>query len=382
MKLLILGCGSRICGILDELLKWDDTLEVSGIVDPDNEGALRRLSVVYRKPAPPFFGSPGEAIEATGPDGVLIGTRCDLHTELALQAMAYNIPMFLEKPVSVTKEQTLMLNEASKSYRSQAVCSFPLRVSPIVQAVKEIMASGKLGTVEHVQAVNNVPYGTVYYHDWYRDESITHGLWLQKATHDFDYIIDILGAPPVTVCAMGSKQIFKGDKPAGLKCADCDENKTCPESPYILINEKYESVTGEYCCFAKDTGNQDSGSAILRFPSGMHAVYSQNFFARKAAATRGARLLGYKGTLEFDWYTNEIKVMSHFLPKVEKHIFDSSAMSHFGGDQILARNFLDVCRGKPSLSPLSAGIISAWTCLHADESDRTGMFREISLITS
>ena len=30
--------------------------------------------------------------------------------------------------------------------------------------------------------------------------------------------------------AMKSKQIFKGDKPAGLKCKDCDERTTCLES--------------------------------------------------------------------------------------------------------------------------------------------------------
>ena len=39
---------------------------------------------------------------------------------------------------------------------------------------------------------------------------------------------------------------------------------------------------------------------IVRYESGMHAVYSQNFFARKKAARRGARLYGYLGTLEYD----------------------------------------------------------------------------------
>ena len=363
--------------MLSEIFLCNDTHIIAGVVDPDREGARLRLSGVYKEDEPPFFDSVDEALDTVQPDGVLVGTRCDRHTEIALSVMAHNIPMFLEKPVSITKEQARRLGEAIKTYRAQAVCSFPLRVSPIAQAVKEIVASGKLGTIEHIQAVNNVPYGGVYYHGWYRDTSVTNGLWLQKATHDFDYIMDILGLTPVSVCAMSSKQIFKGDRPAGLKCADCADNRTCPESPYILTHEKYESVQGEYCCFAEDTGNQDSGSAILRFPTGMHAVYSQNFFARKEAASRGARLLGYKGTLEFDWYTNEIKVMSHVLPKVERHNFDSAAMSHFGGDRILAQNFLQVCDGGQSISPLSAGILSAWVCLHADESDRNEKFCEI-----
>jgi len=377
MKFVIIGCGARINGLLDEIFKYDNTHVVAGIVDPDKESVLSRLSRFCDRKEPPFFNSVEEALDSVSPDGVIIGTRCNYHTEIAVRVMARNIPMFLEKPVSVTKEQALELNSALKTYRAQAVCSFPLRVSPVAQAVKDVIASGKLGTIEHIQAVNNVPYGGVYYHGWYRDESVTKGLWLQKATHDFDYIIDMLGCAPNTVCAMGSKQIYKGDKQAGLKCSDCAENRTCPESPHVLTKEKYEEITGEYCCFAKDTGNQDSGSAILRFPSGMHAVYSQNFFARKEAAKRGARLLGYKGTLEFDWYTNEIKFMSHVLPKVERQTFDSSAMNHFGGDRVLVRNFLEVCGGGDSVSPLSAGIISAWVCLHADESDRTGAFCDI-----
>lgn len=48
------------------------------------------------------------------------------------------------------------------------VVSFPLRVTPLVKLAKEIVQSGKLGSIKHVQAVNNVPYGGVYYHSWYR----------------------------------------------------------------------------------------------------------------------------------------------------------------------------------------------------------------------
>ena len=58
-----------------------------------------------------------------------------------------------------------------------------------------------------------------------------------------------------------------------------------------------------------DTGNEDSGSAIVRYQSGMHVNYSQNFFARRAAQARGATLLGYKGTLQFDFYTGELRVI-------------------------------------------------------------------------
>lgn len=74
---------------------------------------------------------------------------------------------------------------------------------------------------------------------------------------------------------------------------------------------KIDSNHGYQCCYATDTGNHDSASVLLRFENGAHASYSQNFYARKGAAARGARLIGYKGTLEFDWYTDELKVFMH-----------------------------------------------------------------------
>ena len=60
--------------------------------------------------------------------------------------------------------------------------------------------------------------------------------------------------------------------------------------------------------------NEDSSSALLEFASGAHGVYTQVFYARRDAATRGATISGYRGTLSFDWYTNELKRVRHHAP--------------------------------------------------------------------
>ena len=111
----------------------------------------------------------------------------------------------------------------------------------------------------------------------------------------------------------------------------------------------------------------------------MHACYTQNFFSRKAAGTRGARFVGYKGTITFDWYTDELKVFMHHTTCTETHRFSSGAMSHGGGDVVLAHNFLKIIKdGAPSVSPLSAGILSVLMCLKAKESALTHTFQEIT----
>lgn len=279
-------------------------------------------------------------------------------------------------------EYLSLLNAAFHQHPSKVVVSFPLRVTLHTNLVKEIIESGKIGTVEHVQTVNKVSYGSVYFHHWYRNEDAIKGLFLQKATYDFDYINHMVGIKPVRVSAMTSKQIFKGNKPANLQCKDCDEQETCPESLQNLRRASEDSH-GAYCSFAVDTGNEDSGSALIEYETGMHLSYSQNFFVRKKANSRGARIMGYKGTVEFDWATGDVRVFMHHTPRVETYQFDpiATADGHSGGVDTLIENFIDMMKGKdvPSIAPLDAGIMSVLMCLKARESAQTGTFQQISL---
>src|SRR5205823_845206 len=122
-------------------------------------------------------------------DGVMVGTRCTLHTPYAVAVLARGLPLFLEKPIATSWEQAAQLRAAAERTKSPVVVSFPLRVSAMCELAKQIVDSGVLGPVGQVQAVNNVPaYAAGYYHGWMRDETETGGLWLQKATHDFDYL--------------------------------------------------------------------------------------------------------------------------------------------------------------------------------------------------
>lgn len=72
-----------------------------------------------------------------------------------------------------------------------------------------------------------------------------------------------------------------------------------------------------------------------------------------------------------------LKVFMHHSPVAESYRFDSKAMSHFGGDTVLAYNFINVMRGSAESSTLNAGMLSAYMCLMAKESAETGRFMEI-----
>lgn len=377
----VIGYGGRIRGIINGLRCLDVPFEIAAITDPKGEELKAQHEDLA---ATALYTDADEMLDAEQLDGALIGTRCSLHAPMACRVAQRNLPLFLEKPVATSLEQVRALHAAFEGVTSQVVVSFPLRLTPLVQVAKEVIDSGRLGTIEHVQAWNNVPYGDCYYGAWYRDYEETGGLFLQKATHDFDYISYLLDRQPAWVCAMNSQRVYGGDKPWDLHCDECDEGESCMESPFNLHFRRGKTPkvqpSGKMCMFSEGIRNEDSGNAILEFEGGVQASYSQNFFARNGAGARGARLFGYHGMVEFDWYTNQVKVVEHHSPRVDTISFDASSLSHGGGDAQLCYDFLQIAQGKgDSRSPISAGIISALTCLRARESARERKFCQVTL---
>ena len=218
--------------------------------------------------------------------------------------------------------KALALEGAFADSKCQVVVSFPLRVSPLCRLAREYVEAGAVGNPVHIAALNYVPYGTTYWEAPYRDYQITGGLFLQKATHDFDYMAYLMGEPIVRVAAMGTYgKVFGGNKPAGLSCDACEETAVCLESP---LNRKRNHSGGRQnahpCLYSVDCGeagkdlNEDCSSAVVQFASGAHGVYTQVFYARRDAGQRGATVSGYMGTVSFDWYTNELKRVRHHRP--------------------------------------------------------------------
>jgi predicted dehydrogenase len=386
-RLGVIGYGARIRHMLATIDRFNTGAMVVAAVDPA-ESSLR-VRFPEKLEGVTFYDSAEAMLDNADLDGVLIGTNCLYHTPYAISVLKRGLPLFLEKPVAIDERQVADLHAASLETTSEVVVSFPLRLSELCVMAKEIIESEVIGTVENVQAVNNVPfYGSNYYHGWMRNEALTGGLWLQKATHDFDYLTWLVGKPPVRMVAVESKTVFTGDMPAGLYCMECPKQYECPESQYNLfykqgiladMREAEGFWDGRWqCSFAVDTGNHDAATAILQYESGAHLTYTQMFYARRGAAKRGATFTGYKGTVSFDWYTDEVVVHHHHSGRVERHRMETgSTGGHHGGDERLAHDFLAILNGTgPSRATLHDGILSAQLCLMAKRSCQTSQFQE------
>ena len=381
LRIGVVGHGLRVGGFLRSTMNTlEPDFRIVGVVDPDEKRA-RGLMRDCDKADAKFYPTIDEMIRQAKPDGIFVGTRCNLHTPIAVELAKYDIPIFLEKPVAVSMEQALALQDAFAKSKAPVVVSFPLRVTPLCARAIEMVRNGAVGEVMHITGLNYVSYGTVYYEFGYRNYEVTQGLFLQKATHDFDYIMELANSPIKRISANWIRgRIFGGDKPEDLMCSQCPEAHQCPESPQNRIRNDAGGVLEDHLCvFSKACGNlkdginEEASNSIFEFESGAIGTYAQLVFVRREGC-RGAIVAGPKGKLSFDWKNDDgIHYVEHHRPyQTTITLCKGGTMAHSGGDIELGRNFIDVIRyGAKSCSPIQAGLRSVFTCLAAREAAQT-----------
>lgn len=362
MKLAVIGMGGRMSHLVtNQFFKLLPKTRLVGVIDP-NEKTVREKFPAEALASTTFCKTVSELVKKTKPDAIAIGTRCNLHATYAIEVLKLGIPLYLEKPVAVSMKQAMDLEMAMEKSRVETVVSFPLRLSPLSMHARHLIEKGAIGEPEHVLGVNYVSYGSVYFDSWYRDYKTTQGLFVQKATHDLDYLMYLAGSPIVRVAAMISRgRVYKD---SSLKKGKRDQSA-------LFYDNIGTPATGM---------NEDSSSTLLEFANGAQGLYTQVFFSRRDAAVRGATISGRLGTISFDWYKSQVKYVRHYEPLTDVSTLEAG-VDHFGGDQVLVQNFIDVVtHGAKSLSPLSAGLESVYACLAARQSALGGRFQNVRQI--
>lgn len=378
MRIAVIGLGARIRSLLGAMQQYGFDVELVAVADINCGVVEQNWKENPLIPGAPRFYTDARQMlmRENALDMVMVGTVCSEHARYGAMIMEAGYPLFMEKPLAITSEDLDFLRETMVRTKATGITSLTLRFTPIAQKAKQIVDSGILGIITQVQAVNNVPYGANYYHAWYRFEEMTGGLFLQKGIHDMDCLNYIINDWPVEVLAMTSKQYYKGDKAEKKLCKECEDWYTCAESPWVKQNIVGDTrgSRGEMCCFARDTGNEDSGSVLMRYENGMHAVYTQNFVAKRGAALRGIRVIGSNATLWMELFSEEIRVWKHGDKSEEIMRFGENLQSFFGGDTGLIRNLYFTYTGQEApIATLEDGIRATRLALMAKQAAELGI---------
>ncbi|MEY4123263.1 MAG: hypothetical protein RLZZ457_2101 [Pseudomonadota bacterium] len=115
---------------------------LSAIVDPSPSAAA-----VAAAQGVPLYISLDELLAQDKPDGIILATPNALHVTQALQCMAAGVPLLLEKPIATTVQEAQDLVEHVEAMGAPVLIGHHRAHSAIMAQAKQVVDSGRLGTL-------------------------------------------------------------------------------------------------------------------------------------------------------------------------------------------------------------------------------------------
>jgi len=114
--------------------------ELSAIVDPSPAAAA-----VAQQAGVPLYASLDELLAKDRPDGVVLATPNALHVPQAMQCIAAQVPVLLEKPIATKVAEGQLLVDAVDQTGAKVLIGHHRAHSPIMAKARQVVESGQLG---------------------------------------------------------------------------------------------------------------------------------------------------------------------------------------------------------------------------------------------
>ncbi|MFN8377558.1 MAG: Gfo/Idh/MocA family oxidoreductase [Anaerolineae bacterium] len=130
-------------------LKHSPGVELIGIADDDTERASRFAASHHVQ----AYGSVAELL-TDQPDGVVICSENSRHAPLVRAAAEAGVHILCEKPLATTLEDAREMVDACARAGAHLMTAFPMRFSPPIRQVKDLLDAGSLGRVYGINGTN------------------------------------------------------------------------------------------------------------------------------------------------------------------------------------------------------------------------------------
>jgi predicted dehydrogenase len=152
---------------------------------------LARMSARY--PTVQAYGDFSDLIASSDVDLVVIATPVSTHFQLALAALRAGKHVLVEKPMTSSSEEAMILIEEAAKRRLMLAVDHTFVYTAAVQRIRDIVQKGELGEVYYYDSVR-VNLG-LFQHD-------VNVIW-DLAVHDLSIMDYVTGAVPTAVAATG-----------------------------------------------------------------------------------------------------------------------------------------------------------------------------------
>jgi predicted dehydrogenase len=89
-------------------------------------------------------------IEEQKPDALLVVSMDCTHVEYIVRGLEKGLDVICEKPMTTNTADALRVMEAEKKSKAKVICTFNYRYAPQHRLIRELVRSGKIGRVTHV----------------------------------------------------------------------------------------------------------------------------------------------------------------------------------------------------------------------------------------
>ncbi|WP_430782925.1 Gfo/Idh/MocA family protein [Actinoplanes sp. G11-F43] len=389
----MVGLGHRAQLYVDALAgDWSDTGTLVALCDTN------RTRMSYYNPGNrlPVYGPDQFPDMLAGIDALIVTTVDATHADYVCAALDAGVDVIVEKPLTVDEPGCARIAEAAARGAARLIVTFNYRYSPRNTAVRELLASGRIGrvTAVHFEWLLDTIHGADYFRRWHRRREHSGGLLVHKSTHHFDLVNWWLGSRPSLVFAQAGLRFYGpdgagvGSGPFGL------DLRADPRLKALYQDARHEDgYVRDQDVFAPGVDIDDTMSVLVRYADQSVLTYSLTAYAPR----EGYRVAftGTRGRLELEvseraWCSTDaaldptagkseeetyerLTVQEHWKP-AEEITITRGAGGHGGGDALLLD---DVFRG-PGDDPLARqagwrdGIHSVLTGVAADRSARSG----------
>jgi len=152
-----------------------------------------------------YTPNPKKAILDDDVNAVIIASPTKFHKEQVELAIGRNIPIYCEKPLTLTSQESQELADKVNNSNIPNQIGLVLRHSPSINFIKDLLESGEFGKTVLVNYRHDAcfPFGGIYRGDWRKDRQISGGGILKEANvHDIDLLMYLFGDYEIEKCEM------------------------------------------------------------------------------------------------------------------------------------------------------------------------------------
>jgi predicted dehydrogenase len=328
----VIGLGQRIAHVLAAMKEVGWSLDIAGYADPAPVGApiLKDHDIAMGKAY-----ADAAALLKDGPfDLVMIGSPNHLHYEHLLAAFQAGYPIFAEKPIVRTEDESFALARHLTDKKTPPLyIGLVMRSMPIVRAVIQHVDDGKLGDIVSMDATEHLhpEHGGYLARNWRRRQEWGGSYFLDKVCHDFDIFNRLMGSRAARVASFGSRRIFHPERKDVRGAYDNGQ------PTYALRDAGWGAAND---AFHSDMDVTDHQTALVEYASGAQLSFHSN--THVSLQERRWYIAGTEGTLLADLVRNRLMFRSAFSTgKPERMEWNERTDdNHNGADQAMARDLL------------------------------------------